>query len=367
MQSINQLKIIHLLKHGEKLSRQDICQSLSISMPTALRSIDDLLGRSIIKEAGELTSTGGRRAKLFELNRLKGYALAIQITRKHLRLAITDLYGQVLHNLKIRHTFSDEPVWYKMLGKTIKDFINENEIDDSRIIGAGLSFPGIIDQENHLILHSHVFDIANVTLDRFYRSVPYPLFVANDANCACYAEQNKEKDSYLYLSLNESVGGAVMLNRNLLTGSHWRAGEAGHIVIHPKGRICYCGKEGCADAYLATGVLLSDDGELDTFFDRLSSGDKAAAAIWDCYLDDLALLTANLNMLVDMDIVMGGDIGARMDPYIDDLCERTQKYDRFSRDVDYIYPCRCKEHIFITGAALGAIDAFDYRLMEDNT
>jgi len=353
------------LKHGEKLSRQDISRVLGISMPTALRSIDDLLGRGIIQEAGELTSTGGRRAKLFELNRLKGYALGIQITRKHIRLAITDLAGQVLHMVKIRHTFSDEPVWYKMLSETISSFVTDSGIDDSRIIGAGLSFPGIIDQKNQMLLHSHVFDIANITLDRFYRSVPYPLFVANDANCACYAEQNQEKDSYLYLSLNESVGGAIMLNRNILTGTHWRAGEAGHIVIHPKGRICYCGKEGCADAYLATGVLLSDDGELDAFFDRLSAGDTDAAAVWNCYLDDLALLIANLNMLVDMDIVLGGDVGARMDPYIDDLCERTNKYDRFSRDVDYIYPCRCKNHIFLTGAALGAIDEFDYRLLEE--
>ena len=270
---------------------------------------------------------------------------------------------QILHVLKTRHGFNDDLSWYIEMEKLIRGFVSDCQIDPEKIIGAGLSFPGIIDQENNLILHSHVFDITNVSLDRFYRYVPYPLFVANDANCACHAEQNHEKESYLYLSLHESVGGAIMWEHKILTGSHHRAGEAGHIVIHPKGRICYCGKEGCADAYLSTEVLLTEDGELDDFFESLKSGRPDAMAVWDCYLDDLALLVSNLNMLVDMDIVLGGDIGARMDEYIDDLSIRTKKYDRFSRDVDYIFPCHCKEHVFLTGAALAAIDNFDDRLL----
>ena len=363
MKSSHQMKIIQLMKHGEQYSRQDISRILGISMPTALRNIDELLEAGIITEAGSLSSTGGRRAKVFELNKNRGYTLALQVSRKHLRLAITDLSGRILHVLKTRHGYHDDLSWYMEMEKIIDEFVSDSQIDSGKIIGAGLSFPGIIDQEKNLILHSHVFDIANIELDRFYKYVPYPLYVANDANCACYAEQNQEKESYLYLSLNESVGGAIMWNRKLITGGHWRAGEAGHIIIHPKGRICYCGKEGCADAYLATSVLLTEDGELDTFFDKLGSEDPDSMAIWDCYLDDLALLVSNLNMLLDMDIVLGGDIGARMDKYIDDLCLRTKRYDRFSRDVDYIFPCCCKEHIFLTGAALGAIDRFDDRLL----
>ena len=322
-----------------RISTQDISRSLDISMPTALKSIDELLSAHIIREAGELSSTGGRRAKLFELNPTRGYVLAIQITRRHTRLGITDLFGRVTHHMKTRHTFTDDLTWYRALGELIDTFVGECGIAADQIIGAGLSFPGIIDQENQVILHSHVFDIANITLDRFYRYIPYPLYVANDANCACYAEQNQEKESYLYLSLNESVGGAVMSHRTLLTGSHSRAGEVGHMIIHPKGRICYCGKEGCADAYLSTGVLLTEDEEPETFFERLAGKGPDAVAVWDCYLDDLALLTSNLNMLVDMDIVLGGNIGARMDPYIEELCDRTRRYDRFSRDVDYIFPC----------------------------
>ena len=50
MKSSNQMKIVQLLKHGEKYSRQDISRILGISMPTALRSIDELLESGIMKK-----------------------------------------------------------------------------------------------------------------------------------------------------------------------------------------------------------------------------------------------------------------------------------------------------------------------------
>ncbi|MBQ9156061.1 MAG: ROK family protein [Eubacterium sp.] len=373
----NLLDIISLLKHGNEMTRQEVAGALGISMPTALHCIEELLTKDIIVECGENASTGGRRAKVFSLNREAAYGIGIQVTRRHVRFALTDLAGQVQRTQKLAHPFADEMEWYRQLGMDLDDFIRSSAVDAVKILGAGLSFPGIIDQETHRILHSHVFDISNISLDRFRKCIGYPLIVANDANCACYAEQNQDKDSYFYLSLNESVGGALMLDHRLVTGTNWRAGEAGHVVLHPGGKRCYCGKAGCADAYLWTGVLLKENEELDDFFSRLEeayAGYNTEAyeyesqadtkKTWDDYLHDLAILVSNINMMLDMDIILGGDVGAQMEPYIDRLSEIAAEYDNFSRDVDYILPCQCRKHIFLAGAALYAIDQFDYRLLE---
>lgn len=109
-----------------------------------------------------------------------------------------------------------------------------------------------------MILHSHVFHLTNISLDRFYRYIPFPLVICNDANCACRAEQRGGEDSYLYISLNETVGGALMVNQDLYTGRRWQAGEVGHMILHPGGRTCYCGKSGCADAYLTAELLMAE-------------------------------------------------------------------------------------------------------------
>ncbi|MFQ9799181.1 MAG: ROK family protein [Clostridia bacterium] len=41
----------------------------------------------------------------------------------------------------------------------------------------------------------------------------------------------------------------------MYTGSNLRAGEFGHNTLIPGGRRCYCGKEGCLDAYCSAKVL----------------------------------------------------------------------------------------------------------------
>ena len=67
---------------------------------------------------------------------------------------------------------------------------------------------------------------------------------------------------------------------------------------------------------------------------------------------------------MDMDIVIGGNVGACMEEHIDELAELTETYDLFCRDVDYISACRCKDHIFSKGAALQAVRTFSDRLVE---
>ena len=364
----NLMRIIRLLRHENPMTRQEIAGSLKLSMPTVLSAIDDLLSRGILEETGENASTGGRRAKVFSLKKEGWYGLGIQITRKHVRLALAHPGGQVDYYERFSHPFRDIPSWYRTLGEIIADFVMRAQIDEKSILGAGLSFPGIIDQENDMILHSHVFHIQNVSLDRFYKCIPYPLIVENDANCACYAEQNTRKETFLYISLNESVGGALMIDRRLHGGNNWTAGEVGHVLLYPRGKVCYCGKKGCSDAYLNTGVLLGEkeNGEeetLEDFFDRLDHKDPDALSIWKSYLSDLAILCSNMRMVLDMDIVLGGDVGACMGPWIDDLSILVEPLDLFSRNVDYISACTCKKHIFTTGAALKAIEYFDENIL----
>ena len=155
-----------------------------------------------------------------------------------------------------------------------------------------------------------------------------------------------------------------MSGGRLHKGLKWKAGEAGHMIIRPGGKKCYCGKEGCADPYLNTAALAGPEGDLDAFFAGLEAGDADCLARWEDYLNNLAILVSNLNMILDMDIVLGGDVGARMEAYIEQLSEMTEDYDMFSRDVDYLSCCSCREHIFTIGAALRALEHFDGRILD---
>ena len=55
--------------------------------------------------------------------------------------------------------------------------------------------------------------------------------------------------SLVALTLGTGVGGGVVINSEVYHGSQNTAGELGHTVVEPNGRICGCGNLGCLEAY----------------------------------------------------------------------------------------------------------------------
>lgn len=336
-------RIFQLLRAGQELTRQDIAGILSLSMPTTLQYVTQLLELGILEECGTAQSNGGRKAKMLRLRREAGHVVGIDIGVRHVELIMTDLLGTLRQSGSVSLAFRDDPDWYAQFQTVLLRFLSEWRSDPSQILGAGMSFPGIIGGEGEQVIRSHILGLTHMGLERFRNVLPFPAVFANDANCACFAERSSAGKSYVYLSLNESVGGAVMLDGRIWMGDTFQAGEIGHMLLIPGGRTCYCGKQGCADAYLSPQALDQDG--------------------WDSYLDHLAILLTNLRMLLNMDLVVGGQVGAQITPHLETLRAKAAHYDRFARDVDYIYPCTQKEYACALGAASFALEKFGSRIL----
>jgi len=115
------------------------------------------------------------------------------------------------------------------------------------------------------------------------------------------------------------------------------------MVLVPDGQLCYCGKNGCADAYLSPQALERDG--------------------WETYLDHLAVLLTNLRMLLNIDLVVGGQVGAQIGLHLGTLRRKAEKYDRFTRDTDYIHLCTHREYACALGAAGLALEQFSERIL----
>ena len=86
-------------------------------------------------------------------------------------------------------------------------------------MGVGISIPGIIDPKTNVLQRSHILEVSNISLLTFSKYIPYPVYFENDANSAAYAEIPKnEKTNIIYLSLSNTVGGAIYLGSSLYTG-----------------------------------------------------------------------------------------------------------------------------------------------------
>lgn len=353
----NQERILGLLRRSGSMTKQEIGSALQLSMPTTLQNVNELLEKGVLEEGGVTESTGGRRAKKIQLNRKAGYCVGVDIGTSSVSFAAVDLTGKLTAEKTLPLAFRDELEVYDEIGDELDQFLKKNRIK-SRLLGAGISFPGIIDMQADRILQSHIFGLEYVSLECFRNLTECPVIVENDANCMSYAELASGRRDYVFISLNRTVGGALMQNGQLMKGEGFRAGEVGHMILVPGGKVCYCGKKGCGDAYLSSDVLREGYPSLEAFFEALEAKEPEALGTWERYLDDLAVLATNLRMVLDMPIVIGGEVGSSMVPYMEMLRRKAEAYDRFAKGVDYLFPCQQKELSGAVGAGLLALEEF---------
>jgi glucokinase len=83
--------------------------------------------------------------------------------------------------------------------------------------------------------------------------------LTNDANAAAIGEMMfggaKGMKDFLFITLGTGLGSGLVVNGEVLYGHDGFAGEVGHVIVFPDGRLCGCGRKGCAERYCsATGL-----------------------------------------------------------------------------------------------------------------
>ncbi|MXP74814.1 ROK family protein [Lachnospiraceae bacterium WCA-9-b2] len=377
VKKLNRNRVFRYVHSQSETSMPDISSALDISGPTVLTIINELKSAGVVKEVGELKSTGGRKAKAIASVRDVRYAVGMDITKNHVGFVYTDLDRKALEHERIRKPFRYEELYFQELAELLREFIVRNRIPEEKIEGVGIALPGIVDRQKNLLTDSHVLGIKEVSMEKWAAYIPYSCELLNDANAAAITEDvccKRYDSNMIYLSLSNSVGGAVIFadeiksnggtevsteNASMYMGNNWRSGEFGHMVIHPEGKMCYCGKKGCLDAYCSASNLAKlEDGNLRAFFEKMESGREEYRQLWNEYLSDLSIAVDNLRMCFDCEVVLGGYVGNYMGPYIGQLKDLVANKNIFGGSGEYVRVCGCREEASAYGAALYQIEKY---------
>jgi glucokinase len=140
-----------------------------------------------------------------------------------------------------------------------------------------------------------------------------PVYVDNDATCALWAEFSlgaaRGARDVVLVALGTGIGGAWVLDGELVRGANGFAGEIGHMVVVPDGIPCVCGRRGCWERY-ASGTALGGEGV--TL--RARDGDSDALHAFDGLAHWVALGLVNLVQALDVErIVIGGGLAESAD------------------------------------------------------
>lgn len=138
-----------------------------------------------------------------------------------------------------------------------------------------------------------------------------PILVENDVNAALAAEALAKPDAanMVVMALGTGVGGALMVDRQLVRGRHFFAGELGHMILHPRGRSCNCGQEGCLEQYVSGPGLLQTILQYHRPLETPDAlwqavGEPWAEATLDHFAADLSLALTSVVNLLDPDLVV---------------------------------------------------------------
>ena len=125
------------------------------------------------------------------------------------------------------------------------------EVKLLKAIGVGI--PGLVNRETDQVLISTGLPSA-VRADlhsELMRITGLRFELENDANAAAYGEYKagagRGARDLFYMSIGESIGGAIILGGKLWIGASGCAGEVGHVTIDAEGAECECGNTGCLE------------------------------------------------------------------------------------------------------------------------
>ena len=340
VKKLNKNRIFRLIYNSDKISRQEIADQLGLSLPTVNQNLKMLMEDGLIEYVGNFTSTGGRRAQAITINNNARKAISVNIKTDYINVDVVGLKGQIIYSMAVKAHFSKSSAYIEKLTDVVRHAVDYVGADADDILGVGITVPGILDDEKQILISAPPLKAKNYDFTRLISAIDYPVVVMNDARAEAYAVHwfnGKPEDEKIYIMLGEGVGGAYINASAIRNGVHNRGGEFGHMVIHPGGKQCLCGKKGCFEAYVSEKVLSSElDMTLDNFFELAVQGNKNNSNVLDEYMDNLALGINNIYTMMDCDIVLGGTVAPYLKQYENSIKERLVNDYSFDTDADYL-------------------------------
>ena len=357
----NRNRIYQLVYQKGGISRPDIAAQLGISLPTAIQNVKNLQQEGLLREGEMLDSTGGRKAVSVICEKNARFAIGVDITRTHISAVLINLATEIIESTRVEITYENTPAYYQEIIRHINQLVTISGSNPAKILGVGFSVPGVLARDGQMIIYSHVLEVSALPCSTISRGLPYSAVLCNDANAAGFAElwKHKYRTDAIFLSLSNTVGGAILLHNELYLGENQRGGEFGHMTLVREGLPCYCGRKGCVDAYCSALTLSKHTGgNLGLFFERLTDGDSELGAVWEQYKSYLATAINNLIVSFDCSLILGGYLGEYLEPYIDELRTLVAERTTFIGNEDYITACSYKKEAAAVGAALLYIKPF---------
>lgn len=310
-------------------TRAGVAARVGLTRAAVSSLVEQLLDIGFVTESGKTFSgQAGRPGTALKVARTGPAGLGVEVNIDYVSVCVVDLAGtgrvRLTEHLDNRGAPPEE-VLARAAGIAARTLESARE-QELLPVGVALALPGLV--SGGTVRQAPNLGWNRVPAEELFaaalagaRPGDRALTVAseNEANLAALAELwfggLDDLRSFLYLTGEIGVGGALVINGELLRGAHGFAGEIGHVVVDAEGPRCRCGSRGCLEQYAGQAALLRAAGiaesgsgagvaELER---RARAGDeRAVAAVAEAGRMLGRVLSGAVNLLDPDAVVLGG-------------------------------------------------------------
>lgn len=191
------------------------------------------------------------------------FTLGVDIGGTNTRVGMVDEKGKIIADVGFKtQSFARAEDFADALASQIFLLLEQMKIDVAFIRGLGIGAPngnffnGTIEFAPNLKWQG-IVPLVKMLKGHF---PSWQIRLTNDANAAALGEKifgkAREVNDFIMITLGTGVGSGIFSGGRLIYGHDGFAGEIGHSLVEPGGRLCGCGRRGCLEAYAsASGIV----------------------------------------------------------------------------------------------------------------
>lgn len=263
--SIPEKILVDLVRKYGEISISDLMAFTDYSRTKITGYIESLLNKNILVANNVTEYTGGRRSRMYSLNRDFGIVAGIDVGATSIDLGIADFSGRLLVRYAEPATVKDGPI--RILGRVcslLEKLLQENNLDPALLRGIGIGVPGPVDFSLGILISPPImpgwdrYPIIETIHQWFPTS---SVVVDNDVNVMALGEIyqgcGKGIDNLIFIKIGTGIGAGIVCEGKIYRGASGCAGDIGHICVDKNGPICHCGNKGCLEA-IAAGPAIAE-------------------------------------------------------------------------------------------------------------
>ncbi|WP_305305859.1 ROK family protein, partial [Romboutsia ilealis] len=142
----------------------------------------------------------------------------------------------------------------------VNNLLAKCELDINNIDSIGIGFPGVVTSEGRVTCVNIGLENALIIPKLQERLKGTIVRAGNDANVAALAEyvygSMKGYDSGVMITLGTGIGGGIVIDGKLITGSNGVGAEIGHTMVATNYYDCNCGNNGCFETFCSATAII---------------------------------------------------------------------------------------------------------------